>query len=193
METMRATRSTPSAPRTRFAGRGAALAAAVALGAGLVAAPLLGRSTDDDGAAAIRLNQIGFYPDGPKVAIVADSGASSFAVLGADRGDTVYRGTLSAPLRWAPSGEIVRRADFGALRRVGRYVIAVPGVGRSRPFVVDTAAMRDVARGAVKAYYYMRASVPLTPEYAGRWARAAGHPDTAVLVHPSAADARRPA
>ena len=148
---METTRNTPAAPRTRSARRGAALAAAIALGAAFVAVPLLGRSTDDDGAAAIRLNQIGFYPDGPKVAIVADSGASSFVVLGADRGDTVYRGTLSAPLRWAPSGEVVRRADFGVLKRVGRYVIAVPGVGRARAVGGGTAPLRGRARGAGEA------------------------------------------
>jgi endoglucanase len=35
--------------------------------------------------------------------------------------------------------------------------------------------------------------VPLEEKYAGKWHRPAGHPDTAVLVHPSAASVKRPA
>ena len=141
----------------------------------------------------IRVNQVGFHPAAPKAAVVVDGAATTFAVLGAERGDTVLRGTLGAPLRWAPSGEIVRRAEFGALARPGRYVVAVPGVGRSAPFVVGDAAIREVARASVKAFYFQRVSVALPPAHAGRWARAAGHPDTAVRVHPSAAGPGRPA
>src|SRR5690606_18067041 len=45
---------------------------------------------------------------------------------------------------------------------------------------------------AIKAFYFNRASIPLEPEYAGIYARPEGHPDTQVLVHASAADAKRP-
>ena len=47
-------------------------------------------------------------------------------------------------------------------------------------------------RAALKAFYFQRASLALEPRYAGKWSRAAGHPDTQVLVHPSAASAGRP-
>jgi endoglucanase len=143
--------------------------------------------------AAIRLDQLGFYPAGPKVAVVADSGAGIFTVVTADGRDTVVAGTLSPPQRWGPSGELVRRADFSVLTRPGRYAVVVPGVGRSHSFAIDTAALRELARGAVKAFYFQRASVALPPKYAGAWSRPAGHPDDAVLVHPSAASAGRPA
>ena len=53
--------------------------------------------------------------------------------------------------------------------------------------------MYPVVRAAVKGYYYQRSGMALTPEYAGQWSRPAGHPDTQVLVHPSAATALRPA
>lgn len=141
----------------------------------------------------IRLNQVGFYPSGPKIAVVVDARATRFAVLTADRGDTAFAGPLSPPRRWAWSDETVRQADFGALTRPGRYVLAVPGVGHSLPFVINPTMAREVARAAVKAFYFQRASTALPAAYAGRWARAAGHPDTAVLVHPSAAGPGRPA
>jgi endoglucanase len=45
---------------------------------------------------------------------------------------------------------------------------------------------------SLKGYYYQRVSMPLTERYAGKWARPAGHPDTAVLIHASAATTQRP-
>ena len=165
--------------------------------AGLTAAALIGPAAVAAQRVAtsdrIHLNQIGFYPMGPKMAIVADSDATSFVVLVASNGDTAFRGMLSASRRWSPSNEVVRQADFTGLRRPGRYLLAVPGVGQSHAFAIQAGVMREVARAAAKAFYFQRASTVLPPEYAGRWARPAGHPDTSVIVHASAASASRPA
>ena len=154
---------------------------------------LLARGAAAQNDAAIRLNQVGFHPAAPKVAVVADAHADQFAVLTADRGDTVLTGMLAPVASWEPSGERVRLAEFGELAKPGRYVLAVPGVGRSRPFVVGPDVYTPVARAAVKAFYFQRMSVDLPPAYAGPWSRRAGHPDDAVLVHPSAAGPGRPA
>jgi endoglucanase len=111
----------------------AVLGAAVALAAAAIAhaparaaegAPVAAQAAD-----VIRLNQVAFYPDGPKVAVVVDAAPATFAVLTADRGDTVLTGPLSPARRWAPSDEPARTADFGRLARPGRYVLAVPGSG----------------------------------------------------------------
>jgi endoglucanase len=144
-------------------------------------------------APAIHLSQIGFLPNGPKVAVITGASATTFAVVGAERGDTVLRGTLTPPKPWALSGEDdIRRADFGTLRRSGRYRLVVRGVAPAE-FEIGTMRVHDLAVATLKAFYYQRTAIPLEPKFAGRWARAAGHPDTAVLVHPSAASASRPA
>ena len=153
-----------------------------------VAASAAGAQTD-----AIRLNQVGFYPDGPKTAIVVDAGAGSFKVRPAEGGEPVLTGTLGAAETWDASGETVRQADFSTLTTPGEYVVEVDGVGASYPFLVADFVHQDLARGALKAYYFMRASTELTEPYAGPWARPAGHPDDQVEVHPSAATASRPA
>jgi endoglucanase len=142
--------------------------------------------------APIRLNQIGFLPEAPKVAVVVGATGKSFTVETAQGGTVVSRGSLSAPATWPMSGEEVRRADFSSLRKPGRYVLVVPGVGRSTPFAIGDTALRPVSRAAVKSYYYQRTGIPLEAKFAGRWARAEGHPDTVVLVHSSAATAARP-
>lgn len=179
-------RTTETAPVRR------PLAAAAVVAAALTAVPAA-RAQSGAADPRIRVNQVGFTPAGPKAAVVADTTATRFAVVSIDRGDTVYAAALAPPRRWAPSGETVRLADFGRVARPGRYVVVVPGVGRSHPFVVADTVVRGVARAAIKAFYFQRVSTALPARYAGVWSRAAGHPDTAVLVHPSAASAARPA
>ncbi|MDB4883366.1 MAG: glycoside hydrolase family 9, partial [Gemmatimonadetes bacterium] len=141
---------------------------------------------------AIRLNQLGFFPLAPKAAVVAGGSASTFTVERASGGAVVLRGALSAPKSWPLSGEEVRRADLSAVTRPGRYVVVVPGVGRSIPFDIGTREIHEVVRGSLKSYYYQRTGMPLLARYAGKWARAEGHPDTVVLVHASAVSATRP-
>lgn len=141
----------------------------------------------------IRLNQIGFYPQAPKVAAVVGAATNDFYVTTPDLADTVYAGTLTVARTWTAAGESVRRAEFTSLETPGTYVIAVPGLGVSHPFEVAPYVHQEVARGALKAYYFQRASTALRPAYAGVWSRPAGHPDDRVLVHPSAATDARPA
>ena len=143
---------------------------------------------------AIRLSQIGFLPNEPKVAVVTGATATTFAIVGAERGDTVLRGSLTAPKPWTLSGEEnVRRAEFGTLKRPGRYRLVVPGIAGSSEFDIGTTRLHDLAVATLKGFYYQRTAIPLEARYAGKWARAAGHPDTVVLVHPSAASPSRPA
>ena len=70
--------------------------------------------------------------------------------------------------------------------------MVIPGFQHSLPFTVGAGVFSPVAAAAIKGYYYQRSDMALTPEYAGKWSRPAGHPDTRVLVHASAADAARP-
>jgi endoglucanase len=140
----------------------------------------------------IRLNQIGFYPAMPKVAVVRNAAVAPFYVIASGSTDTVFRGSLTSSQIWPYSNEPVSRADFSGLRTAGTYVVAVPGTGTSYPFDVKPRVHQGVAAGALKGYYYQRVSMPLLLAYAGPWFRAAGHPDTSVLVHSSAATPQRP-
>ena len=140
----------------------------------------------------IRLNQIGFYPGAPKVAVVTGATGDAFTVANRSTGETVFTGTLGEEVEWELSGEHVRLADFSAVTAPGEYVITAPGAGTSHGFEVAPQVHRPLATGAIKAFYYQRASTPLLPEHAGEWHRAAGHPDDHVLIHPSAASAERP-
>lgn len=141
--------------------------------------------------ANIRLNQVGFYPSAPKLAVVAGSEAVEFSVRSADNKTVVFKGTLSAPQRSPYSGKESRVADFSGLRDSGRFVLEVPGVGVSCIFSIRPAIYDPVAKATLKGFYYQRTATALTTAYAGQWSRPAGHPDTVVLVHPSAAGPKR--
>jgi endoglucanase len=142
---------------------------------------------------AIRLNQLGFYPNAPKMAILVGEAAGPFEVTTPDFKKVVFAGTLSRPRTNAISGKTTYTADFSALKTPGVFVVRIPGVGHSYPFHIGADVHRDAAIGSLKGFYYQRASIDLTPAYAGQWSRPAGHPDTRVLIHPSAASAGRPA
>jgi len=142
--------------------------------------------------ARIELNQLGFLPGAAKWAVVPDVVASGFVVLDAATGGEVYRGTLGPASPWEPAQARLRLADFSALRTPGEYRLQVDGAGPSAHFVINTHAYQNLNAAALRAYYYNRASIELTPEHAGRWARPAGHPDEHVLVHASAAGPGRP-
>ncbi len=145
------------------------------------------------GAADIKLNQLGFPPAAAKVAVVPDGAARDFTVVRAGSDSVVQRGTLGASQWSADAGETVRLADFSALRAPGRYQLRVAGLPDSAPFEVGAGVYQALNAAAIKAYYYNRAGIALDTRHAGIYARAAGHPDTHVLVHASAASAARPA
>jgi len=140
----------------------------------------------------IRLNQIGFYPSMQKIAVVKDAASAPFYIISTSSNDTVFTGTLSSSKTWSYSQESVSIADFSSLQTSGAFTLSVPGVGTSYPFVIEERVHLNVAIGSLKSYYYQRASTSLPAAYAGTWARSAGHLDTNVLVHASAATTERP-
>ncbi|RYZ45738.1 MAG: cellulase, partial [Chitinophagaceae bacterium] len=146
------------------------------------------------GSNRIQLNQVGFYPAAPKLAVVTGTtGATQFSVTSADGRTTVYTGKLSGEKNSRYSSTLTKTADFSAFKKSGTYAITIPGVGTSYPFAIGADVHAGAAKDVLKAFYFIRSDTPLEATYAGKWARGAGHPDTAVLVHPSAATELRPA
>jgi endoglucanase len=148
---------------------------------------------------AIALDQLGFYPRSPKIAIItslpatANPAISLFYIVSAANGDTVFSGRLGPLTASANSPLSTRTANFSKFQKEGIYTIVVPGRQHSYLFRIGRHVLAPAAVAALKGYYYQRSAMALEPRYAGQWSRAAGHPDTQVLIHPSAASADRPA
>jgi endoglucanase len=148
----------------------------------------------DGSPAGIVVDQLGYLPGGAKWAAVraASPPAKSFALRDDASGAVVLRGALTPPREWSAARQSWQLADFSAVRSPGRYRLQVDGQPASMPFVVDAQVYAGLNAAAIKAYYFNRAGIELKSEYAGPYARAAGHPDDHVLVHACAAGPGRP-
>lgn len=141
----------------------------------------------------IRFNQLGFYPNAPKMAIITALDVSKFSILTNDKKKTVFTGILKASVNPALNGKTTFIADFSSFDKPGTYVLYADGLGYSYPFSIKTSVYNELAKASIKAFYYQRASMALPGKYAGKWYRTAGHPDDKVIIHPSAATEKRPA
>lgn len=142
----------------------------------------------------IKLNQVGFYRNAPKVAVVTgEFSGNDFYIATTNFRDTLFKGKLSEEKQSAYSSTKTRIAVFSSFAGKGSFVVAIPGVGTSYVFEINDSVNKNVGRAVLKGYYYQRVSMPLEEKYAGKWHRSAGHPDTAVYIHPSAATKQRPA
>jgi len=138
----------------------------------------------------ILIPQTGFRTDLNKLAIIRVP-ADSFLVTNVN-GKAVLKGKLGDARHWQFSDETVHIADLTSLNSVGDYNLTIPGTDVGRWFGVYEDPYGEIANAAVKALYFNRCSYPILPEFGGKWARAAGHPDTEVYVHKSAVSDGRP-
>lgn len=140
----------------------------------------------------IKVSQIGFLQNAPKIGVIPNTTATAFEIINVADDSVAFDGPLSENQYWDPSEETVKQADFSALQTPGTYRLRVEGKEDSHAFTIDNSVYSEAHDAALKAYYYNRASIALEPQFAGQWARAAGHPDTQVAVIASAATPERP-
>ncbi len=141
--------------------------------------------TQDD----ILVNQIGYPENAAKKALIRGQ-AEQFEIRDSD-GNTVFQEVVSEPRYWELSGDAVGEADFSSLSKPGEYTLCVNEMC-SYPFYIAPSLYGDLADAALKSYYYSRVGVDIEEEFGGKWNFKAGHPDTEVYIHASAADERRP-
>ena len=141
--------------------------------------------------AQVRINQVAMYPQQQKTAVVEGKVAASKVVIrNAKTGKKVVSTKLLRVATSPWSGKQRTVVDFSRLTTPGSYVVECNG--DQLPFEVKENALRDVTKGAIKAFYYQRTGMPIEAKYAGKWARPAGHPDTQVMIHSSAVSPGRP-
>ena len=119
---------------------------------------------------AIKLDQVGYLPDAPKIAVVAaPKPAAEFLVRRWEGDAIVLRAKLTAARPDADSGDAVQLADFSALAASGRYYLEVPGIGRSWNFSIGADVYRRAYYLAMRSYYGQRCgtAVDLGPEFPG--------------------------
>ena len=139
----------------------------------------------------IHLNQIGFGTKDQKIAVLngqlfPGQHQVPFYLIALNQfSDTVLKGRLqpTGPGRYDHRQHFI--ADFSNYTKKGHYYLAIPGQGNSYPFYIQDQPFETILKATVKALYFDRASTETPKQYAGLWARKAGHPDSAVWIHTS--------
>ncbi|WP_290761456.1 glycoside hydrolase family 9 protein [Fibrobacter sp. UBA4297] len=134
-------------------------------------------------AATAYINQIGYRPSDPKEFALVD-GAGDIEIVDA-AGQTVLKVTPKAASHWDPSNQDVQLVDFSELKASGTYSIKQGGQVLRSDLKIADKTFEDIAKAALKWYYYQRASMPLEETYAGQWKRDAGHTNATVTLHNS--------
>jgi endoglucanase len=124
-----------------------------------------GRKNDS---ASIKLDQVGYPIDAPKIALVS-APARTFQVKRAGDNVVMLEGKLSARATDGNSGDQVQVADFSSLRSSGTYYLEAPGVGRSWTFSIAPEVFSRTYYLAMRAFYGQRCgtAVDLGPEFPG--------------------------
>ena len=135
-------------------------------------------------AATVYQNQVGFVTNGLKQLVVID-GAGKTVSLKDSGGKVVFSSTVPEAQSWVPAGTDGSLVDFSELKTAGTYKIFIGDEEVGHPVVISNNALEAVAKGALKFFYFQRASTALDEKYAGKYARDAGHPDTSVKYHAS--------
>jgi endoglucanase len=149
----------------------------------LLLVPLLALAAADTPTLQIKVDQAGYLPNAPKIAMVTAQ-AERFVVKRVADNKPVLEGKLAAAAVDADSGDRIQTADFSGLKKAGAYYLEVPGVGRSWPFSIGPGVYSRAYYLAMRAFYGQRCgtAVDLGPEFPG-YSYPACH--LKALFHPS--------
>ena len=99
--------------------------------------------------AAIRVDQVGYPSNAPKIAIVAARQSPHFTIVRAD-GSIAGEGRLSPPMFDRDSGDRVQLADFSSLTAPGTYTLRV--AGESTNVTIGDDPYRSLLRLTTRAF-----------------------------------------
>ncbi|WP_234534282.1 glycoside hydrolase family 9 protein [Streptomyces shenzhenensis] len=129
------------------------------------------------GTTAVRVNQVGYLPDGPKQATVVTTAAQSLTWQLSNASGTVVASGSTVP-RGAdtPSGQSVQVADFSSYQGTGSgYVLTVDG-SSSDPFDIRADLYDGLRSDAMAFFYHQRSGIAIDASLVGSaYARPAGH------------------
>ncbi|MFE9406543.1 glycoside hydrolase family 9 protein [Streptomyces sp. NPDC006530] len=174
----------PPTPFTRGAARrAAAVLAGFALAVGgLTAAALPAHSADTAAAAQpadspVRVNQLGYLPDGPKRAVVVSSASAPLAWQLRDAsGAVVASGATAVHGADQASGQSTHLVDFGAYTGNGTGFTLAVGDRSSHPFDISASLYDGLRADSMSFFYQQRSGIAIDTALVGSaYARPAGH------------------
>jgi endoglucanase len=146
------------------------------------------------GRPAIRVNQLGYLPTGPKRAVWASDARepAEFVVRASD--GTAVAGGKTRPWAVRPeptSGLPTHVLDFSSLRTPGHGLVVEAGGARSHPFAIADGLYRPLVRDALAFFYLQRSGIAIDEARASGYGRPAGHLGDLEACAWTGADAER--
>ena len=138
------------------------------------------------------VNQLGFAPESPKLLVFRGSDTASVEIRNLESNATVLTVPAPRPVFDEASGDTVQAFDFSSVKKEGSYLVVRGGKISGVPVSVQKNPYLELTKAALKWFYFQRAGFALDTRFAGPWARAAGHLDTAVQVYGETRQIRSP-
>jgi len=121
------------------------------------------------------VDQLGYLPNAPKV-FFSTQAADSFFVVDVASNAIRFAGRISPWKSSDPaSGMTLFKGDFTSLRQAGKYRVLTSGRDTSFAFIVSDTVFQQAYRASLKAFYYQRCGIELTPMDAGAYQHAKCH------------------
>jgi endoglucanase len=108
------------------------------------------------------------------------------------KGKVVFTGEPEPQRYWPSSGDSVAIADFSNIKTAGTFYLRLNDTVISHPIHIEHNPYKTIGEAAIKSYYFNRTFIGIDSIHGGKWSRPAGHPDTVVYIHASAASKQRP-
>lgn len=127
----------------------------------------------------IRVNQVGYFPNGEKTATVVSDSTSPLTWKLLKGGSQVATGKTEVKGLDPDSQDYVHKIDFSDYTTEGTGYILTAGSSNSHPFDISTSIYSTMKDDAIKYFYHNRSGIEIEAKYAGRsdLARPAGHLD----------------
>ena len=138
----------------------------------------------------IRLNQVGYLPNEQKYVVIDQIDPQNRLLVKNEKGNVVCKPKVVRKAKSIMSGKMRYIVELSEIKTPGKYTIQLDKYQSS--FNVSENAFHNLATSSLKAFYLIRSGIDISSKYAGIYARRCGHPDTAVIVHPSAASSAVP-
>lgn len=142
------------------------------------------RKLSADAGSAIRVCQIGYERSLPRCFTLANTASGAFALFD-EKNVMVHTGSASAPTYWSLADDSIRNGCFSEVFSNGRYTLVLQESDDRQNVVIDDHVYHRPFYASVKAFYFQRSGVDLPEQFAGKWKRKAGHPDTRCTFHKS--------
>lgn len=104
----------------------------------------------------IRINSLGYTPDGSKIVTVVASSCEQVVVKNSKNNKVVIEAEVSGPYYQIDDKLVFWKSDFSALKKSGTYYLEVRGVGRSIDFTIDASVYNFPYQTAMRAFYLWR-------------------------------------